>query len=85
MGCACIIKKESDLVKSRDVNLDFDTTLHENQATICNNTSLIEMKKDLKGNEVTTNNVINETITSGPIIRLLKREVNKYNKNKINP
>ena len=85
MGCICNIKKENDLIKSREVNLDFETTLHENQATIYNNISLIEMKKGLKGNEASNNNVINETIASGPIIRLLKREVNKYNKKKINP
>ena len=84
MGCVCNIKKEAALIKSRDVNLDFDTTLHENQATIYNNASFIEMRKGLKSNEVVNNKVINETIASGPIISLLKREVNNYNKKKKN-
>ena len=84
MGCVCNIKKEAALIKSRDVNLDFDTTLHENQATIYNNASFIETRKDLKSNEVVNNKVINETIASGPIISLLKREVNNYNKKKMN-
>ena len=83
MGCAYIVKKEIDLIKSKEVHLDFDTTLNENQATIYNNVSLKERKKCSKGNEVINNN-INETIASGPIITLLKREVNNHYKKKIN-
>ncbi len=83
MGCAYNIKKEIDLIKSKEVNLDFDTTLHEKQTSIYNNVSLIEKKKASKGNEARNKNIINETIASGPIINLLKREVNNY-KRKIN-
>jgi 2-polyprenyl-3-methyl-5-hydroxy-6-metoxy-1,4-benzoquinol methylase len=52
MGCAYNTKKEIELIKSKDINLDFDTILHENQTTIYNNISLIEKKKDLKGKKV---------------------------------
>ena len=83
MGCAYNTKKEIELIKSKDINLDFDTISHENQITIYNNISFIEKKNDLKGKEVSNNNIINETTVSGPIIRLLKREVNNYNKRKI--
>ena len=93
MGSACLAKNEP--IKSKDVDLTTlitkpnlreinsknNLSIFNYQNTTSNNLLFVNNYLDIKKPEVKSQNNENEINFSGPIIRLLKREVDNYKKN----
>lgn len=90
MGCACITNKPQ--VKSKELDLSLTTEKpfnSSNNLTIVNfqnsnssNLPAVRALKEKKGQEIKNQKNINEPILGGPIISLLKREVENYKSRK---
>ena len=93
MGSACLAKNER--IKSKDVDLTTlitkpnlreinssnNLSIFNYQNTTSNNLLFVNNYLDIKKPEDKKQNNENEINFSGPIIRLLKREVDNYKKN----